>query len=330
MQLIWFLLVGLLFAIFFFLEGFDFGVGMSITTLARDEREVNQAVATIGPVWDANEVWLISAGGVMFAAMPFWYASVFSGYYMIMLLILVGLILRGVSFEFQAIHPTEEGHEFWGKITSFGSFIVPFMFGLLFTSMIQTQPVDKFGNINLQFADVINPLSIVGGIAVTGLCYVHGLNYLKLKTEGDLRERAAAQLSKMYLVVYVVEVLFAILIFVQTNFFTNHPVGTVVTLALIVLFTGLGHVLNGKHEVGSFLTSGLSMVAVVGLIFQGLFPYVVLADKPANSIKIADATSSAYTLQTMTIVLVSILPFVLAYTIWSYYIFRKRIKNHPK
>ncbi|MDR0921426.1 MAG: cytochrome d ubiquinol oxidase subunit II [Lactobacillales bacterium] len=327
LQLLWFVLIGVLFSGFFFLEGFDFGVGMSLTTLAKDEDEVEQAIETIGPVWDGNEVWLLTAGGAMFASYPFWYASLFSGYYLILFIILAGLIIRGVSFEFRASYPTAAGAKLWGRVCSVGSFIVPFFFGLMFTSLVKGMPIDANGDLTAHFTDYVNPFSLVGGVAVLLLCYLHGLNYLALKTEGPLRERAATYAKTLYFVLYAGEVLFAVLLLVYTDFLAKHPVGTLALLVVIVALTVLAHisVIKGK-ELTAFLASGLTLVAVVVLLFQGLFPRVMVANDAANSILIKNASSSPYTLKTMTIVAVTILPFVLAYTAWTYYVFRKRVK----
>jgi len=328
LQILWFILIGLLFAIFFFLEGFDFGVGMSLATLAKSEDEVDQAIATIGPVWDGNEVWLLTAGGAMFAAIPFWYSSLFSGYYLLMLLILVGLIIRGVSFEFRATHPEEKHKILWGKLCSVGSFLAPFMLGMVFTSLIQGMPIDENGNLSAGFFDYVNFLSIVGGVAVALLCYLHGLNYLALRTEGDIRKRAKDFAKVLYPVLYAGEVVFAILLFIFTDFVTNRPVVTIALLAAIVLATVIAHlsVLKEK-ELAAFIASGLTFFLLVALLFQGLFPRVMIAKDARFDILLKDATSSPLTLKTMTIVTLIILPFVLAYTIWTYYVFRKRVSG---
>lgn len=189
LQLLWFLLIGVLFSGFFFLEGFDFGVGMSVQTLAHDEHEKDQIVETIGPVWDGNEVWLLTAGGAMFASFPYWYASLFSGYYLILFIILFGLIIRGVSFEFRS-HMPKEHKQLWNWTLTIGSFLVPFFFGILFISMIQGMPLDANHNMTATFTDYINLYSLVGGVALTLLCYLHGLNYIALRTEGPVRYRA--------------------------------------------------------------------------------------------------------------------------------------------
>ncbi|MDR2465407.1 MAG: cytochrome d ubiquinol oxidase subunit II [Streptococcaceae bacterium] len=326
LQLLWFVLIAVLFSGFFFLEGFDFGVGMSLTTLAKDENEVDQAIATIGPVWDGNEVWLLTAGGAMFASMPYWYASLFSGYYLLMFIILVGLIIRGVSFEFRATHTSEKQKVLWGKLSSIGSFIVPFTFGLVFTSLIQGMPIDANGDIRATFFDYVNLLSVVGGVAVTLLCYLHGLNYLSIRTEGKIRDRAKDYAKRLYLVLYAGEVVFAALLILFTDFMDKHPVSTLGMLAVIVILTVIAHVSVWKgNERGAFISSGLTFVALVALLFTGLFPRVMIAKEEKFDILIKNASSSPYTLKMMTIITCTILPFVLAYTIWTYWVFRKRV-----
>ncbi|MGM0240338.1 cytochrome d ubiquinol oxidase subunit II [Enterococcus sp. AZ103] len=328
LQLLWFVLIGVLFAGFFFLEGFDFGVGMSVQTLTHNEAEKDQIVETIGPVWDGNEVWLITAGGAMFASYPYWYASLFSGYYLILFIILIGLIIRGVSFEFRHRMPLEKKN-LWNWTLSIGSFLVPFFFGVLFISMIQGMPLDANGDMVAHFTDYINIFSIVGGVAVTLLSYLHGLNYIALKTDGPIRERAKNYAKFLYWVLYVGEVAFAVLLFFFTDFFELHLATTLIFLVLIVALTVFANISVIKDkELPAFLASGLTFVALVALLFTGLFPRVMISSiTPANDLLIVNASSSPYTLKIMSIVAVTILPFVLAYTAWSYYIFRKRIKH---
>ncbi len=230
LQLLWFVLIGILFSGFFFLEGFDFGVGMSVQTLAHDEEEKEQIIQTIGPVWDGNEVWLLTAGGAMFASFPYWYASLFSGFYLILFIILVGLIIRGVSFEFRHRMPDGKRRRMWNWTLSLGSFIVPFFFGVLFIDLVQGMPLDVDGNMMASFTDYINVFSVVGGVALTLLCYLHGLNYIALKTEGPVRERARNYASFFYWILYVGLVVFAALLYFKTDFFDNN---FLVTLLLV-------------------------------------------------------------------------------------------------
>ncbi|KAA8712007.1 cytochrome d ubiquinol oxidase subunit II [Lactococcus garvieae subsp. garvieae] len=328
LQLFWFILIAVLFGGFFFLEGFDFGVGMSVLALARNKREVNQAIATIGPFWDMNEVWLLTAGGAMFASFPYWYASLFSGYYNILLLLLACLILRGVTFEFRHRSESEKVERGWEIILGVTSFFIPFLFGLMFTSMIQGVPMDARGDIYASFTTYVNPLSLVGGVAVALMSFLHGLNYIALKTEGNMRKRANDLANKLYFVLYAGEVVFALLIAMKTDFIEKHAALTIGLLAVIVLLTVFAHVsVAKKREMSAFLSSGLTFLALVALLFQGLFPRVMIAENPAYSILIKDASSTHYTLTTMSYITIAILPFVLAYMAWTYYIFRKRISE---
>ncbi|GAB2024068.1 cytochrome d ubiquinol oxidase subunit II [Lactovum odontotermitis] len=326
LQIFWFIVIAVLFSGFFFFEGFDYGVGISSLFVAKDEREVDQCVASIGPFWDGNEVWLLTAGGAMFASFPYWYASLFSGYYLILFLILVGLICRGVSFEFRHRAITQGQKNLWTKVLGWSSLFVPFMLGLLFTSFIQGMPMDAKGNISAGFFDYVNLLSIVGGVAVALLCWLHGLNYLALKVDGPLRENAHKLANILYFVLYAGEVVFAILLAVFTDFLKEHAVLTLLLLVVIVALSVLAHLsVRAKKEIIAFISSGLTFVALVALLFQGIFPRVMIANNPVNSILIKNASSTSYTLTAMTIVALCILPFVLVYIGWSYFIFRKRI-----
>ncbi|OJG59945.1 cytochrome C oxidase assembly protein [Enterococcus italicus DSM 15952] len=322
----WFVLIGVLFSGFFFLEGFDFGVGMSVQTLAHNEKEKDQIINTIGPVWDGNEVWLLTAGGAMFASFPYWYASLFSGYYLILFIILFGLIIRGVSFEFRHKVP-EKNKNFWNWTLSIGSFIVPFFFGLLFISLVQGMPIDADGNMTATFTDYVNVFSVVGGVALTLLCYLHGLNYISLKTEGLVREHARNYAKLLYYVLYVGLVLFAVLMYFQTDFFAKNAVLTTVLVVAIVLLTIFANVSVFKEkELAAFLASGLTLVVLVVLLFTGLFPRVMISSLGSQfDILIKDASSTPYTLKLMTYISFTLLPFVLAYTAWAYYVFRRRV-----
>lgn len=327
LELLWFIIIGVLFSGFFFLEGFDFGVGMAVKLIARNKRERDQVIESIGPVWDGNEVWLITAGGAMFASFPHWYATLFSGFYIMLLMVLVGLILRGVSFEFRAHAKNARERNIWEWTMFVGSILPPFFFGMIFIDVIQGMPIAENKNIlTAGFGDYVNLFSIVGGVAVTLICFLHGLNYLRLKTAGNVRERSQALAKKLYPVLFAGLVVFAILAFIKTDFFELRFVSSLIILILIVAFAGLSAYGAYKDkELLSFLATGLVLVGIVVFIFNGLFPRVMIANDASMSILIEQAANSPYTLKTMTIVTVCILPFVLAYQGWSYYVFSKRI-----
>lgn len=331
LQLVWFTLIGVLFSGFFFLEGFDFGVGMAVQTLAHNDEEQDQVINTIGPVWDGNEVWLLTAGGAMFASFPYWYASLFSGYYLILFIILFGLIIRGVSFEFRHKVP-EKNKNFWNWTLTIGSTIVPFFFGILFISMIQGMPIDASGNLSATFTDYINVFSVVGGVALTLLSYLHGLNYISLKTEGPIRERARNYAKALYAVLYVGLVAFAVLMYFQTDFYEKHFATTLGLTIVIVVLTVIANISVFKEkELLAFLASGFTMIALVALLFTGLFPRVMVSSISSEyDLLIKTASSSPYTLKIMTYMSFTLLPFVLAYTAWAYYVFRKRVTVNMK
>lgn len=327
LQLLWFVLIAVLFTGFFFLEGFDFGVGMATRFLAKNKEERDALVLSIGPVWDGNEVWLITAGGALFASFPEWYATLFSGYYIILFLILASLIIRGVSFEFRVKMQTEKGRKIWDWTLFIGSLTTPFLFGLLFTSMIAGMPIDGEWNIYASFGDYVNLFSIVGGIVVTFICFLHGLNYIRLKTDGEIRERARKLSKRLYPVLFVGALLFVVLLWLNTDFMEARLGSTlliVVVLIVAAIISNYG-ALKDK-EMLSFLATGVVLASVVALIFNGLFPRVMISSiSPEYSLLISDASSTPYTLKTMSIVAITLLPFVLAYQGWTYYSFKKRI-----
>ncbi|MGO2267724.1 MAG: cytochrome d ubiquinol oxidase subunit II [Vagococcus salmoninarum] len=328
LQLLWFIVIAVLFIGFFFLEGFDFGVGMATKILAKNRQEREVVMASIGPVWDGNEVWLITAGGALFASFTEWYASLFSGYYILLFLILFGLILRGVSFEFRHHMETDRGRNIWEWALFIGSTLAPFLFGMMFTSMVRGMPIAADKNIYASFGDYVNLFSIVGGVAVTLICFIHGLNYIRLKTDGPIRHRAALYAKRLYPVLFAGLVVFALLVWRETDFFDKRPVSTLIILIAIVLAAVVATYGSLKDkELLSFLATGAVLAGVVILLFNGLFPRVMVGNADAvRDLLIVDASSSPYTLKLMTIVTAILLPFVLAYQAWSYYIFGKRLK----
>lgn len=326
---LWFLLIAVLFIGFFFLEGFDFGVGMSTRFLARNQTERTVMVNTIGPVWDANEVWLLTGGGAIFAAFPNWYATMFSGYYIPLLVVLLALIARGVSFEFRSKVANSRWTNIWDWSLFFGSLLPPFLLGVLFTSMLKGMPIHKDMNMTAGFTDYINIYSLWGGLTVTLLSLLHGLNFLTLKTEGDLRKRSAALAKKVIFAVLGALVVFVILSWSMTDIFQVRLIPELILVLLIVLAYVLAYAFITKKREGlAFTMSGLGLVFTVAAIFVGLFPRVMISSiNKAFDLTVYNASSGVYSLKVMTIVSLTILPFVLGYTIWSYYIFRKRVTD---
>ncbi|QPA32487.1 cytochrome d ubiquinol oxidase subunit II [Thermaerobacillus caldiproteolyticus] len=326
---IWFVLISVLFIGFFFLEGFDFGVGMSTRFLARDQKERTIMVNTIGPFWDANEVWLITGAGAIFAAFPHWYATMFSGYYLLMLAVLLSLIGRGVAFEYRRKVEDARWTNVWDWVIFFGSLLPPFLLGVLFTSMLKGMPIHEDMNMEASFSDVMNIYSIWGGLTITLLCLLHGLTFLSLKTEGEIRQRSAALAKKLVLTVIGSLIVFVGFSWFMTDIFEVRFIPELIIVALIVLAYGLSYFfISNKREGRAFTMTGLGIGLTVLSIFVGLFPRVMVSSlNKAFNLTVYNASSGAYSLKVMTIVALTILPFVLGYTIYSYYVFRKRVSD---
>ncbi|PLS03541.1 cytochrome d ubiquinol oxidase subunit II [Neobacillus cucumis] len=326
---LWFILIAVVFIGFFFLEGFDFGVGMSTRFLARGQSERTIMVNTIGPFWDANEVWLLTGGGAIFAAFPHWYATMFSGYYLPLLAVLLCLIGRGVSFEFRRKVDHPKWTNVWDWVLFFGSILPPFLLGVLFTSMLKGMPIQSDMNMNAGFTDFINVYSLWGGLTVTLLCLFHGLCFLTLKTEGIIRNRAVILNKKIVVAVLISLVIFVVLSWNMTDIFKVRLIPELSLVGLIVVAYGAAWFFIGKKREGlAFTMSGVGLAATISAIFVGLFPRVMISSiNKAFDLTVYNASSGAYSLKVMTIVAFSVLPFVLGYTIWSYYIFRKRVTD---
>lgn len=327
---LWFILIGVLFVGFVFLEGFDFGVGMGTKFLARNEAERRVLINTIGPHWDANEVWLLTAGGAMFAAFPHWYATLFSGYYLPFVLLLLALIARGVAFEYRSKHHTAGWKATWDWSIFLGSLLPPFLLGVLFSGLIKGLPIDENMNMSAAFfGDLVNVYTIIGGIAFLLLAFMHGLMFTQLKTEDNLRERARKLALKMFLPTALVIVMFMVLTGFYTKVYAERGLVLIPMYAVaVLLYLALYPLLKNKREGLSFIFTGLILLIVTSSFFVGLFPNVMISKiDPAYNITIYEAASGNYSLTVMTIVAATMVPIVLAYTVWSYYIFRKRV-NH--
>jgi cytochrome bd ubiquinol oxidase subunit II len=326
---LWFVLIAVLFIGFFFLEGFDFGVGMSTRLLARNQTERTIMVNTIGPFWDANEVWFLTGGGAIFAAFPQWYATMFSGYYLPLLAVLLFLIGRGVSFEFRRKIDNPRWTNVWDWVVFFGSLMPPFLLGVLFSSLLKGMPIHQDMNMTAGFTDYLNFYSIWGGITITLLCFLHGLNFLALKTDGTLKIRAMLVAKKVVLCVLGSLIVFVGLSVYFTDIFKVRLITEIILMVFIVVSYGLTYIFIAKKREGiSFIMSGLGLILTIASIFVGLFPRVMISSiNQAFNLTVYNASSGSYSLKVMTIAAFTILPFVLGYTVWSYYIFRKRVTD---
>ncbi len=245
---LWFVLVSVLFVGFFFLEGFDFGVGISTRFLGHNELERRVLINTIGPFWDANEVWLLTGTGAIFAAFPNWYATMLSGYYIPFIIILLALMGRGVAFEFRGKVNHLKWVKTWDWVIFFGSLIPPFVFGLIFTSLFRGMPIDGHMNMHAGFSDIVNVYSVLGGAAVTLLSFLHGLMFVALRTIGDLQERARKMAKRVIGVIFLVVLAFFAMSAYDTDMFTRRANITIPVFVLIVICNVLAVVFMSKKK----------------------------------------------------------------------------------
>jgi len=331
LNILWFILIVVLFIGFFFLEGFDYGVGMLMPFLGKNEEERGAIIDTIGPFWDGNEVWLLTAGGAMFAAFPNWYATMFSGFYLALLLMLVALIVRGVAFEFRHRDDRPGWRSFWDWMIFIGSALPGLLWGVALANLIEGVPIDASMNYVGGFFNLLNPFALLGGLAFVAMFLLHGAVFLALKTEGTLLERAQGVAQRLWLPTVVL-----IALFIGSGYFISSvferlgvdpgiaPIGAGMALLLS------GWLIQHKHFGWAFLTTGVTIVLSAVTIALGLFPNVMISSlNPAWSLTIYNASSSPYTLTVMSIVAISLVPFVLAYQAWNYWVFRRRIRSAP-
>ncbi|MFE2531821.1 cytochrome d ubiquinol oxidase subunit II [Streptomyces sp. NPDC059371] len=322
---VWFVLIAILWIGYFFLEGFDFGVGILTKLLARDRIEKRVLINTIGPVWDGNEVWLLTAGGATFAAFPEWYATLFSGFYLPLLIILVCLIVRGVAFEYRSKRPEEHWQRNWETAIFWTSLIPAFLWGVAFGNIVRGVKIDRNFEYVGNFWDLLNVYSILGGLVTLTLFTFHGTVFVGLKTVGDIRERSRKLALRLGLATAVLALVF--LIWTQID---NGDGASLVALivAVVALVAALAMV-NVGREGWAFILSGLTIVAAVTMLFLSLFPDVMPSSLNEDwSLTVTNASSSHYTLTIMTWCAVIATPIVLLYQSWTYWVFRKRIGTH--
>lgn len=325
----WYLLVSILFVGFIFLEGFDFGIGMVSRFLGRNDLERRAFINTIGPFWDANEVWLISAIGAMFAAFPNWYATLLSGSYVLFVLLLLSLIGRGVAFEFRGKVEKQAWKNAWDWVIFFGSLFPPLIFGILFSALMKGLPVERNMQMNAGFLDIVNLYTITGGVTLTMLCLWHGLIFATIRTMDDIRDRSRKIAMKLLPINALLLLIFSGMTFFETDLFSNHS-----RLMLYTFFIGIfvyllaGFFLTRKKDGWAFAMSGLILILSISSIFAGLFPTVLVSSiNQSYSLTIHNAASGNYSLKIMSYAAIALLPFVLGYQIWSYYVFRKRVDH---
>jgi cytochrome d ubiquinol oxidase subunit II len=328
LQIIWFILIAILWIGFFFLEGFDFGVGMLLPFLGKKDDERRAIINSIGSVWDGNEVWLLTAGGATFAAFPHWYATMFSGFYLALFLLLVGLIIRGISFEYRSKDAAPAWRNRFDWMIAIGSFLSALLLGAAFANLARGVPIDENMMFTGNLFTLLNPYGLLGGLTTVAIFLLHGANFLGLKLEGALRERVNKLAKKLWIAASVLYVTLAVWTYIA-GFWARGVVNPgIVPIAAVVVLLAAGYLINQKREGWAFILVALNIVLTQVAFFSMTFPNVMLSStNPDWSLTIYNASSSQYTLTVMSIVALIFVPIVLAYQGWTYYMFRKRIST---
>lgn len=331
---LWFGLICVLWVGYFFLEGFDFGVGVLHPFLAKDDTERRLLINSIGPVWDGNEVWLIVAGGATFAAFPEWYATLFSGFYLPLFLILVALIVRGVAFEYRGKREDPRWRNRWDWAIFFGSVVPAVLWGVAFANMVrglQIVKIESAFHYTGGFFSLLNPYALLGGLVTLSLFVAHGAIFLSLKNSGTLRERArkvahlVAPASALLLIGFLIWTFLNAVNRGHTGLVQWYIPVTAMGLAAVV-----GWLLREKREGWAFVCMGGAIALLVVTFFLNLYPNVLPSTvNDEFSLTVTNAVATPYTLKVMTIVAGFMVPIVVAYQAWTYWVFRKRLV-HPE
>lgn len=319
---VWFILIAVLFTGYFVLEGFDFGVGMLLPVLGRNDRERRVLINTIGPVWDGNEVWLLTAGGAMFAAFPEWYATLFSGFYLPLLLILLALIVRGVAFEYRGKRDEPSWRARWDTAIIVGSAVPALLWGVAFANIVRGVPLGPDHEYTGGLFDLLNPYALLGGATTTALFLAHGAVFLALKTTGDIRRRAGRLATTAVAVATVLAAGFL----AWTLALRHTPAAITLAATAAVALAGALTATARRREGWAFTGTAAAIALAVAALFTALYPAVLPSTTdPAGTLTVSNAAATDYTLTIMTWVAVIFTPIVLAYQGWTYWVFRKRI-----
>jgi cytochrome bd ubiquinol oxidase subunit II len=335
LEIFWFCLIAVLWSGYFLLEGFDFGVGMLLPFVPRNERERGAMFESIGPVWDGNEVWLVVAAGATFAAFPAWYATMFSGFYLAFLLLLFFLIVRVVSFEWREKSESPRWRSVWLWANTIGSTGIALLWGLGLANLIHGLPLDSNGDYDGGLVDLFSAYTVFAGIAFVLVFAFHGASYLTLRTTGDLLERtrvAARRLAIPAAAAGAAFLIWTVVVAIDRNDKDVFPVVVPAVLGIAALTLAALLVYVGRSGL-AFTMTALGTIAAVATLFTGLYPRVMVSNPDfANSLDVPGASSAHYTLAVMTVVALIVTPVVLLYQSWSYYVFRARITGedvHP-
>lgn len=333
LAILWFILIAILWIGYLVLEGFDFGVGMLMRPLAKDDVDRRVAINTIGPVWDGNEVWLLTAGGATFAAFPHWYATLFSGFYLPLLLILLALIVRGVAFEYRHKVDSDRWRNGWDWCLAIGSWVPAILWGVAFANLVRgvqltAVATEATGGVEqLQYTGgffaLLNPFALLGGLVTLGLFLTHGAIFLALKTAGDYQKRAMDLAAKLALPTTAVAAVW--IVWAQLAYSRNAWTWAPLVIAAVSL-VGVVYLTRIRREGWAFVLTSVALAMAVVFIFGAMFPNVMPNIDPAGPhLTIDNASSSDYTLTVMTWVAVALVPVVLLYQAWSLKVFSKRL-----
>ena len=322
---VWFIIIAFMWISYLVLEGFDFGVGILLPILGRDDRERRTVLNTIGPVWDGNEVWVVVAGASTFAAFPEWYATLFSGFYLPLFLILVALILRVIGIEFRGKRPEAAWRKRWDAAIFFGSIVPAVLWGVAFANMVRGVPIDKDLEFVGSLLDLLNPYALLGGLTTLTLFVTHGAVFIALKTSGDIRLRANRLALRSGAVAAVVAVAFIIWTAIDSGKSAVAVLGAAAALSFLGGLLAASRERDGWAFLGTAFAIGLAVI----MLFAALFPDVMVSSlNPAWSLDTSNASSTPYTLKIMTWTAAIFTPLVVLYQSWSYWVFRKRIAVH--
>jgi cytochrome d ubiquinol oxidase subunit II len=307
-------------------------VGMLLPFVGKKDEERRAMLNTIGPHWDGNEVWLLTAGGATFAAFPHWYATMFSGFYLALFLLLFGLIIRGVAFEFRSKDANPKWRRFWDWAIFTGSFLPALLLGVAFANLAKGVPIDASMTFTGNLFTLLNPYGLLGGLATVAVFLLHGANFLSLKTDEALRAKAEAAAKKLWIPAIALVVVLAVATFFYTDLVERHGlVPGIIPLSALVTLLLAGWFANRKQTGWAFGMTGLSIVLTQVTFFIIMFPRVMISStNAAFSLDIWNASSSPYTLKVMTIVALIFVPIVLAYQAYTYWVFRKRVTTEKK
>ncbi|MBW4029651.1 MAG: cytochrome d ubiquinol oxidase subunit II [Acidobacteria bacterium] len=326
LEQLWFGLITVLWLGYFFLEGFDFGVGILMPFVSKDDLDRRVTINTIGPVWDGNEVWLLTAGGATFAAFPLWYATVFSGFYLALFVILVALIFRGMAFELRH-RSSASAAAWWDRAIFWGSALPALLWGVAFADFVHGVPLGANATWTGTFFDLVKPYALVGGLSTLSLFTLHGATYLGLKCDGDVRDRA--QRVARWLAPVTFAIVTAFLGWTYLTAHSRHEVGLVpplLPIAGVAALAAVGWMVRERLEGWAFLGTGLVILAFFTTLMLNLYPNVLVSSvSPSDTLTISATASHRYTLEVMSWVALIFTPLVLLYQGWTYWIFKKRV-----